>query len=70
MDKQIKNMYIIASISFAIAGIIFLCISIFGEEKENWMLCTALASIILSNLFNIIRIKSTKKEEIMNKEEK
>ncbi len=48
-------MLIIASAGLAIAGIIFLLVAIFDEDKDNWMLISALVCVILSNLFNVIR---------------
>lgn len=48
-------MLIIASAGLAIAGIIFLLVGIFDEDKNNWMLISALVCILLSNLFNLIR---------------
>lgn len=54
-DKTIKILLVIASVGLAIAGIIFLCISIFGDKSNNNALIAALGCIMLSNLFNIIR---------------
>lgn len=61
MNKQTVNkLYIIAGIGFAIAGIIFLCLSIFTEPKNNTYLCIALVSTTVSNLLNIIRAQKGK----------
>ncbi len=57
MDNQntTTTLLIIASAGLAIAGIIFLLVGIFDEDKNNWMLISALVCILLSNLFNLIR---------------
>lgn len=56
MDNMNTNtLLIIASIGLAVAGIIFLLVAIFDEDKNNWTLFSALGCVILSNLFNIIR---------------
>ena len=63
MDKNAKNrLYIVASAGFAVAGILFLCLSIFTEPKNNTYLCIALASVVLSNLCNVIRAQTNKKQ--------
>ena len=54
-NKTIKTLFVIASAGLAIAGIIFLCISIFGDKSNNNSLIAALGCIALSNLFNVIR---------------
>ena len=57
MDNQntTTTLLIIASAGLAIAGIIFLLVGIFDEDKNNWMLISALVCILLSNLFTLIR---------------
>lgn len=56
MDKKTVNTLLsISSIGLAVAGIIFLCLAMFGENESNWTLCSALACVALSNLFNVIR---------------
>lgn len=58
MNNKAKNkLLVISSVVFLFAGIIFLCISIFKETKDTTYLCLALASIIISNLLNMIRNK-------------
>ena len=54
-NKTIKTLFVIASAGLAIAGIIFLCISIFGDKSNNNSLIAALGCISLSNLFNVVR---------------
>lgn len=54
-DKIIRRLLIIASAGLAVSGIIFSCIYIFEETKNNTYLCLALGSIVLSNLFNVVR---------------
>ena len=64
MDKKTeRTLNIIASVGFAAAGIIFLCLSIFTEPKNNTYLAIALASIVLSYLFNFIRAQNDKKQK-------
>jgi len=60
-NKTIKTLLVIASAGLAIAGIIFLCISIFGDKSNNNALSIALACVLLSNLFNVIRVLNNKK---------
>lgn len=56
MDKTILNrLMIIASIGLEIAGIVFLCISIFGNGESTRPLACALGCILLASLFNLIR---------------
>lgn len=59
----INTLLVISSIGLAISGIIFLCVSIFGEEKSNIILCLALACTTLSNLFGIIRLQLNKEKK-------
>lgn len=62
MDKKKANMlFFIASICLTVAGIIFLLVAMFGVNKSNWVLASALFCILLSNLFNIVRIRLNKK---------
>lgn len=63
MDKKKLNLlFIIVSVLLTLSGIIFLPVSIFGEEKNNWYLASALFCILLSNLFNIIRVQFNKQK--------
>ena len=57
----VKKLLLIASISLTASGIIFLCLSIFTEPKNTAYLSLALGSILLANLFNIIRMRTGKK---------
>lgn len=61
--KKTNTLILIASVGLAIAGIIFLCVAIFGETKSNWPLSSALVCVVLSNLFNVIRASFNKKEK-------
>ena len=64
MRKKTSNTLLtIASAAMAIAGLLLLMISIFGETKDYWTLINALADISLANLFNIIRIQRNRKDE-------
>lgn len=59
----INTLLVISSIGLTISGIIFLCVSIFSEEKSNIILCLALACTTLSNLFSIIRLQFNKEKK-------
>ncbi len=60
-NKTINTLLIIVSAGLAIAGIIYLLVAIFDEDKDNWLLVLALFCVLLSNLFNIIRVQFNKK---------
>lgn len=63
MDKKVlHNLFIIASLGLIIAGGIFLCISIFDGNETTTPLTIALACILLSNLFNVLRQMNNKKK--------
>lgn len=56
MNKNIINiLLVIATVALLAAGLIFLAISIFGETDKTAYLAAALVSIVLANLFNILR---------------
>ena len=59
----INTLLVISSIGLTISGIIFICVSIFSEEKSNIILCLALACTTLSNLFGIIRLQLNKEKK-------
>ena len=61
--KTINRIYIAVSAIFAAAGIIFLCLSIFTEMKNNTYLNIALVSILLYNVLNHIRVQVNKKNQ-------
>ena len=64
MDKKIlKRLLIISSVGLLVAGIIFLYISMLGKVESNWSLCAALVCILLSNLFNLIRVLGYKNRD-------
>jgi len=58
--KTIKTLLLIASVTLTLSGIIFLCLSIFTEPKNTVYLSLALGSIVLANLFNVIRMRVDK----------
>lgn len=61
MDKKtISKLLAIASVGLLISAAIFICLCFFSTEKNNTYLGIALGSIILSNLFNIIRRQNLK----------
>ena len=55
MKKERNILLIIASLGLIAAGAIFLCVSIFDGQETSTPLAAALACILLSNLFNVIR---------------
>ena len=56
MDKKILNrLFVIVSLLLLIAGVVFLCISIWNGNETSTPIACALGCILLSNLFNIIR---------------
>lgn len=58
--KSINILLTIISLILSILGIVFLCINIFSDTKNNTFLIIALSSIILSNLINLIRVRINK----------
>lgn len=52
----------IASGALAIGGLLLLVISILGETMDYWALNSALATICLASLFNLIRLQRKRKE--------
>lgn len=61
--KQTNTLLLIASAGLTAAGIIFLLMAIFEEDKSNWVLASALFCILLSNLFNIVRMQLNRKKQ-------
>ena len=55
MKKERNILLIIACLGLIAAGAIFLCVSIFDGQETTTPLAAALACILLSNLFNVIR---------------
>ena len=55
MKKERNILLIIASLGLIAAGAIFLCVSIVDGQETTTPLAAALACILLSNLFNVIR---------------
>ena len=55
MKKERNILLIIASLGLIAAGAIFLCVSIFDGQETTTPLAAALACILLSNLYNVIR---------------
>ena len=61
-DRIILNkLFIIASLGLIAAGVIFLCVSIFDGNETTTPLAIAVVCILLSNLFNVIRMNMDKK---------
>ena len=61
MKKILNKLFIIASLGLIAAGVIFLCVSIFDGNETATPLAIAVVSILLSNLFNVIRMNMDKK---------
>ena len=61
MKKILNKLFIIASLGLIVGGAIFLCVSIFDGNETTTPLAAALACILLSNLFNVIRMNMDKK---------
>ena len=55
MKKILNRLFVIASLGLIVAGAIFLCVGIFDGQETSTPLAAALACILLSNLFNVIR---------------
>ena len=56
MDKKlISRLLTIGSVILLISAMIFICLCIFVDEKNNVYLFISLSSLILSSLFNIIK---------------
>ena len=60
MKYILNKLLIIASIGLAAAGVRFLVISFTGKFDGPWPLAASLICIVLSNIFNIIRIRQGK----------
>ncbi|MBQ0065269.1 MAG: zinc metallopeptidase [Firmicutes bacterium] len=57
MNKQLRNTLLtIASLGTAVGGLVLILTQILSETKDNSLLYIAIASILLSALFNIIRL--------------
>ncbi|MDD3362273.1 MAG: hypothetical protein PHW34_11440 [Hespellia sp.] len=62
MDKKwIDRLFLIASIILLIVGVVFLCVSIFGNYKTTTPLAISLGCILLSNFLNVIKQIKNKK---------
>ena len=61
MRKVMNKLFIIASLGLIAAGVIFLCVSIFDGNETTTPLAIAVVCILLSNLFNVIRMNMDKK---------
>ena len=61
MKKILNKLFIIASLGLIVAGAIFLCVSFFEGNETTTPLAIAVVCILLSNLFNVIRMNMDKK---------
>ncbi len=61
MDKKLINKLLtIGSVILLVLAMIFICLCLFLDEKNNVYLFISLFSLILSSLFNIIKRQYTK----------
>ena len=61
MDKKlISKLLTIGNVILLVSAMIFICLCIFTDEKNNVYLFISLSSLILSSLFNIIKRQYTK----------
>ena len=61
MDKKLINKLLtIGSVILLVLAMIFICLCLFLDEKNNVCLFISLFSLILSSLFNIIKRQYTK----------
>ncbi len=61
MDKKLINKLLtIGSIILLVLAMIFICLCLFADEKNNVYFFISLFSLILSSLFNIIKRQYTK----------
>lgn len=64
MNKQLRNTLLtIASLGTAVGGLVLILTQILSETKDNSLLYIAIASILLSALFNIIRLSEKSNKE-------
>lgn len=64
MNKQLRNTLLtIASLGTAVSGLVLILTQILSETKDNSLLYIAIASILLSALFNIIRLSEKSNKE-------
>lgn len=61
--KTLNILFIISSGGLALAGLLFVILSIFNKAESGWALPAGLFCVALSNLFNIIRAMAVRKEQ-------
>ena len=54
--KPLDILFMAVSLVFAVAGIVFVLISMFGGNGTDWALPAGLLCVCLGNLFNLIRM--------------
>lgn len=52
--KKIEKLIPVFNAILAIIGIVFLCLSIFTEQKDNHYLVFGLAAIVIANIINVV----------------
>ena len=61
MDKNsINKLLTIGSVCLLLSAVIFICLCIFTDENNNIYSCIALGSLLLSNIFNLIKRQNSK----------
>ena len=58
--KTLIKVLFVLSLLLVVSAVVFLCLSIFTEPKNNTYLCVALVNILLSNALNLIKNKVNK----------
>lgn len=57
MEQRIlKTLFIIACVGLIVSAVIFIILAIINKEERMWALSAGFICIVLSNLFNVIRI--------------
>ena len=54
--KTLNTLFMIASSILALAGLVFILISMFGDNEPSWVLSAGLLCVCVGNVFNVIRL--------------
>ena len=60
--KKSDLIFTVVSLAFGLAGIVFLCVSIFGNSPDNKPLMIALACVCAGSLANTVRLLNNRKK--------
>lgn len=64
MEKKKSDKLIpVFSAILAIVGIVFLCLSMFSEQKDNHYLVIGLAAIVVANIINVVKYILTRDKD-------